>query len=285
MPDNLDAPAEIALLQRPYEERERIAVVPDVKARVAKGAAKVGAAGAGVYVAGILTGPVGVGAVATGSAALMIRNRRKRKKWADLRILQVQRHEAMVLHFPENHPIERHLYIGNPVSPLEYYPAAAYQRSTLEHKAWEAAQLLMTLGATRLKVEGKATHSQELQEKLEGELGVSGSEIEVGASATNRGTSFVVYEYSLPAAEELPSYEQLAEELSWYSREKVFLNVAHARLDKYVDSLAFEVRHEDDRGINSSFEAKVRALGLDLGGSINDAEKQSMGFRMEATFT
>ena len=141
MLNSAQAPAEIALLQRPHEERERITVVQDVTAgkvakRVGKGGLWMGAA----YVGGVAVGPVGVGLALSRPAYKTVRNRLHKRKLKDLRIVNVRQEEAKLLNFPSNHPMERHLYIGNPVRPRDYYPAAAYQRLTLEDKAWEATR-------------------------------------------------------------------------------------------------------------------------------------------------
>jgi hypothetical protein len=183
MTDNTNARAKSALLSRPYDERERITVVDNVTAKtVAKKAGKAGLWGGATYFGSAFgygfavglgfAGPAGAVAavpiILSRPAYKFYRSRRHKKKAHNLHILMVGKQEARLLNFPENHPKERHLYVGNPASAPEYYPAANFQRLTLEHKAWEASQLLMALGATYLKVEGTATHTQELQGKIEG---------------------------------------------------------------------------------------------------------------------
>jgi hypothetical protein len=86
-----------------------------------------------------------------------------RARESGIQILAVGKTEAKTIKFPPGHPRDGVLYIGHPVLSTVYYPMAEFHRVTFEHKFCEAIELLMSLGATHLRVEHVTGWSKEFQ--------------------------------------------------------------------------------------------------------------------------
>lgn len=65
----------------------------------------------------------------------------------------IQATEASQLAFPPGHPKAKVLYGAHPIDTDVYYPVASFHRMVFEHKFAEAINLLMHLGATKIRVE------------------------------------------------------------------------------------------------------------------------------------
>lgn len=67
-------------------------------------------------------------------------------------VLPVSLTTAQAFRFPPGHARKNVLYVGHPVDPGSYIPAAEFHRFLFEHKVAEAIRLIRSLGATTVNV-------------------------------------------------------------------------------------------------------------------------------------
>ena len=221
MSDEKHSRGELKLVQRPYSQRKQIVVIDDTSrarraiAKAGKGGA-IGAVGVG---AAAVAGGVGLAVVAVPAGGLLAWNwRKKRKKKGQVEnegILIIPRKHSGLLTFPPRHPQDNTVYVGHPASDLAYYPAAQFHRTLFEHKASEAVQLLMSLGATRIKIESRQGWSGQVAADMGAQFGLTGGQARLDARSTNRGGSWTVQEYTLTGAQRWVRPEELKTDLAW----------------------------------------------------------------------
>jgi hypothetical protein len=267
------------LLARPYAERQRIIVVDDEAARaLASGhaadveptpaaressnfsLAKLAAFGT----VGILTrDPVLIGVALLNSAP------EGTTPTPTTSMLAVGRTEAQSLTLPPGHPRDRVVYIGHPIVPTTYYPAAAFHRFAFEDKFAEAIRLLMSLGATSIEVEHVRGWSDEFAADIAVPLPAAGK-VEIGGRADKQHSkgSSLLFRATLAGSTE----PMIPEDLVWYPHEPTWRRVAEGRTRYGMREFELSVRYDDDYGIDARFKLAVQKVGLDLGGKFQEHE-------------
>jgi hypothetical protein len=193
-------------------------------------------------------------------------------------VLEVDAAAVAGLVLPPGHPREGVVYIGNPVDPPRYYPAAEFHRMTFEHKLAEAVRLLMALGATELEVRHVAGRSREWAASIDVPIPSKG--LVVGGEGQGRvsSSSALLFRATLEGASE-PS---VPGDLAWYPHEPTWRQVADGRMRYGLREFALAVRYDDDFGVRGSFEAAAAKYGLELGGAFE--EHRSTEWRISGTF-
>jgi hypothetical protein len=193
-------------------------------------------------------------------------------------ILRVGKTAAKEIAFPPGHPRTGVLYIGHPALARAYYPMADFHRVVFEQKFCEAVELLMSLGATKIRVEHVAGWSKDFSARLSIPLGVPSETIALEGKTTGVNRKSLLYEASLPGSDS----PKVPDGLVWYAHERTWQTVAKGRIDFGLSDFSLNVTYEDDFGVNAGLKTTVAKAGLDLGGKFED--HQSTVWRLEGTF-
>jgi hypothetical protein len=188
-----------------------------------------------------------------------------RGRASGLRILQVGRTEAQDLRFPPGHPREGVLYIGHPALANVYYTIAEFHRVTFEHKFCEAIELLMHLGASKIRVEHVRGWSQKFSARLSVPLGPTES-LSTEEERQERKQDQLLYEATLVGT----TKATLPERMVWYPHEPTWQSIANGRIKFGLCDFSLSVSYEDDFGVNAGLKASVQKIGLELGGRFED---------------
>ena len=235
------------LLDRPYSERQRIVVVsgdrpgPDWSG-VARRALETAVS------PGLVAARQAVGAVAPAQS-----------------VLEVDPAAAAELILPPGHPRVGVVYVGNPVEPPCYYPAATFHRMTFEHKLAEAVRLLMALGAVELEVRHVVGRSREWAGRIDVPIPSKG--LVAGGVGEGRGASSSALLFRATLAGGEPS---LPGDLAWYPHEPTWRQVADGRMGYGLHEFELAVRYDDDFGVGGGLRAAADKFSLDLGGSFEE---------------
>jgi hypothetical protein len=213
-----------------------------------------------------------------GAAAVEAVRAWARARESGIQILPIGKTEATTIKFPPGHPRDGVLYIGHPALPTVYYPMAEFHRVTFEHKFCEAIELLMSLGATSLRVERVTGWSKEFLARIAAPLGTAQETATVDAGLNSASRLNLLYEASLPGTDK----PAIPEDLVWYWHEPTWQSVAKGRIMYGLSDFSLTVTYEDDFGINACLKAAVVNAGLDLGGRFED--HVSTVWRIEGKF-
>lgn len=178
--------------------------------------------------------------------------------------LQVKRSEAHKMVFPPAHPRNNVLYVGHPSDSNVYYTVASFHRVAFEHKFAEAVDLLMHLGAIKIKVEHVRGWSSEFAATLSALLPSGSGNAAVGSNSESNTT--LLFEASLPENKSLV----LPNNLVWYPHEPAWQSIAKGRLSFGLNEFSLTVNYEDDFGINAGLKMSAIKAGLDLGGTFEN---------------
>jgi hypothetical protein len=193
-------------------------------------------------------------------------------------VLAVGRSEAATLVFPPGHPRDGVVYVGDPVSAELYYPGADFHRRAFEHKFSDALNLLMALAATRISVQSEEGWGRDFATSLALPLPDLVANLRGGAHGRASHESKLLFEARLS-----PRHPpRLPKGLTWFTHEPTWRATANARLTHGLEHFTLSVRYTDDYGVNADLEAKVAAVGLDLGGEFN--QYRATTWRMEGDF-
>jgi hypothetical protein len=218
---------------------------------------------ASLGLSGMVFGPPGV--LLTGSVAAVI-NKLVNAQESGVRILPVGKNAARAIIFPPGHPRDGVVYVGHPAVKTIYYPMAEFHRLCFEHKFCEAIELLMALGATKLRVEHMSGWSKEFSARLSVPLGDPVQMAHLDAHKTSESRHQLLYEASLIGTE----HPSVPPHLVWYTHEPTWQSVATGRIKFGLNNFSLIVSYEDDFGINAGLKATVVASGLDAGGRFED---------------
>ncbi len=270
------SPENTPFLQRPYIDRQMIVVTDDAVAESARDAER--AAGnrdnatnwsqIGEVALRLALGAT-IPSVSLGVEAI----RELMRAWSRLRsdgirLLQVGKSESNLLDFPPGHPREKVVYVGHPTIPMAYYAAADFHRFTFEHKFSEAIDLLIHLGATKLRVERVRGWSREYAGRMSAPLGPAGENVGMKAGGKSQSHNELLFEANLPGTHA----PLLPDTLAWYTHEPTWQSIANGRIKFGLQNFSLSVSYDDDFGIHAGLKASVGKSGLDLGGNFEDHE-------------
>lgn len=268
------------LLALPYSERQKIVVVPDTVADSAARIQHQEAEGSDDW----LTKAAGrlkvkpwwpmaasvarvVPVIATPIVAVTLYEAWKKSKNEGVDWLLVRRSDAASLQFPVGHPRTNVLYVGHPAIATTYYPAALFHRLTFEHKFTEAVAILISLGATEIRVQHDRGYARSFLAGLNVPLspGIS-TGLDVGAEKKHGAQ--LLFEASLEGSK----HPALPDGLVWYYHEPTWQQIAEACLEHSLRQFSLVVSYEDDFGVNARLKVAAEGIGLDLGGSFENHE-------------
>lgn len=262
-----------SLLERPYSDRQMIVVTDDAVVEAAR-RAELEALEKERTVNWSKIGELAVKALLGGTGFLIAEVTKEAiKAWSRARasgvqVLQIGKSEAAHIAFPPGHPREGVLYIGHPAMPNVYYTTADFHRVTFEHKFSEAIDLLMHLGATKIRVEHVRGWSKEFSSRLTVPLGEADATVTGGVGATRQGGTQLLYEATLAGATE----PRLPDSLVWYPHEPTWQSIAKGRMHFGLQNFSLSVAYEDDLGVNAGLKVSALKAGLELGGQFEDHE-------------
>ncbi len=193
----------------------------------------------------------------------------ERAKKNGINVLQIKDVEAKNLTFAPTHPRRSVLYVGHPSDPKVYYTVASFHRMAFEHKFAEALNLLMNLGATKIKVEHVRGWSSEFAASLSTTL--PNSAISASAGSNSRLNSALLFESSLPENQS----KSIPENLVWYPHEAAWQSIAKGRLSHGLKDFSLTVNYDEDFGINTGLKINAVKAGLDIGGNFQSHEETS----------
>lgn len=191
-----------------------------------------------------------------------------RARESGIQVLPISKSEAVHIAFPPGHPREGVLYIGHPATPNVYYTTADFHRVTFEHKFSEAIDLLMYLGATKIRVEHVRGWSKEFSAHLSVPLGEADATVGAEAGTKQRTGTQLLYEASLAGTKE----PKLPDLLVWYPHEPTWQSIAKGRLNFGLQNFSLNVAYEDDFGVNAGLKVSALKAGLELGGQFENHE-------------
>lgn len=192
-------------------------------------------------------------------------------------VLPVGKTAAKEICFPPGHPRDSILYVGHPAKPSLYFTMADFHRVVFEHKFCEAIELLMSLGATSIRVEHVSGWSKEFSARISVPLG-DADEVLRGESGVKKAASqSLLYEANLAGV--APS---LPDDLVWYHHEPTWKSIANGRLKYGLNDFSMSVAYQDDFGINAGLKLALAKTGLDVGGKFED--HQSTIWKLEGKF-
>lgn len=189
----------------------------------------------------------------------------------------IKKSESSGLTFPPGHPRNGVLYVAHPADDDVYYAMASFHRMAFEHKFSEAIDILMSLGANKIKVE----HIRGWSHEFCGELAVSTPTGNLSATAhnTSKISSSILYEATLDG-HTTPS---IPDQLAWYKHEPTWQSIAKGRIQHGLREFSLSVAYEDNFGINAGLKISAVKSGLELGGRFED--HQATIWRISGTFT
>jgi hypothetical protein len=160
------------ILERSYSDRQLIVVMDDEIVQAARKAEKqlveqqkgVNWSRIGEIALSVLI-PGGMGELITEMTKEAIKAWGRARE-SGVKVLAISKSEATKIIFPPGHPRDAVLYIGHPAMSMVYYTTADFHRVTFEHKFAEAIDLLMRLGATKIRVEHVTGWSKEFSSHL-----------------------------------------------------------------------------------------------------------------------
>jgi hypothetical protein len=249
----------VSLLDRPYAERQRIVVVSRERGTDWQGIARTALGNA--VSPGLAGARRAVAAVAP-----------------PVPVLEVDPAVVSELVLPPGHPREGVVYVGNPVDPPLYYPAATFHRMTFEHKLAEAVRVLMALGARELEVRHVAGRSREWAGRIDVPIPSKGLVVGGEGEGRSSSASAVMFRGTLEGG----AGPALPDDLAWYPHEPTWQPVADGRLHYGLRDFELAVRYDDDFGVGGRLEAAAAKFSLDLGGAFE--EHRSTEWRITGTF-
>ena len=197
-------------------------------------------------------------------------------------VLPVSLSAAQAFRFPPGHPRNNVVYVGHPVDPGSYIPAAEFHQFLFEHKVAEALRLIRLLGATSVNVRSVKGWSREaaLNMGLSLPEPEGGQNVEVGGDVgrTAESRSEVITTMTLRPS----SPPAVPDGLVWMPHEPLWQEVAGARLESGLREFSVDVRSTDDFGVNASLKALVDKVGLDAGGRF--VQHVETIWRLDGTF-
>jgi hypothetical protein len=187
--------------------------------------------------------------------------------------------DAEVLRFPIGHPRKNVVYIGHPVDPPSYIPAADFHRFLFEHKIAEAQRLIRSLGA--LSIEVIRIEGWDLTSGVNVGMTVPttpsvGVNVTAGREAGSGRTVLATMKLNPTMHPRIP------EGLVWFPHEPLWQEVAQARLESGLGAFVVDVRSMDDYGVNANLKTVVSKAGLEFGGSF--VEHRNTVWRLQGTF-
>lgn len=193
-------------------------------------------------------------------------------------MLPIGKSDATEIIFPPGHPREGLLYIGHPAIPRVYYCTADFHRVTFEHKFSEAIDLLMSLGATKIKVEHIRGWAKDFSAKISVPLPEPTAKASAQAQSRESSGSKLLYSATLTGS----STPTIPDDLVWFPHEPTWQSVAKGRVSYGLKNFSLTVSYEDDFGINAGLKIAAAKSGLELGGKFEDHEATT--WKIEGTF-
>jgi hypothetical protein len=205
-----------------------------------------------------------VGGIAIELAKESIKSLAKARE-AGLKILNVPKSEVHQLSFPPGHPRDNVLYAGHPAVPNVYYTMADFHRITFEHKFAEAIEILMYLGASKIRVQ----HIKGWSREIAARIGVSFDNTlsaEMETQKNNKSAHDILFEAVLRGN----TKPVLPDKLAWFPFEPTWQSIVNGRIKFGLKNFNLNISYEDDFGINAGLKVLVQKSGLDVGGKFED---------------
>lgn len=185
----------------------------------------------------------------------------------DMNVRRITRAEASQLCFPLGAARARTLYARHPKEGNRYLPFADFHKFVFGSKAAELEKLLMSLGATYIRIE----HIKGWSKTANGNLTVTRDGVAQGGSVSGSGTTGanVISESRLDGN---PS-PSIPDGLVWFPDEDAWNSLAYGVLQCGQRLWNYSFEYVDDFSVNASMKAWAEGAGIDIGGSFIKHEK------------
>ena len=253
---------ELGIARLPYNDRQRIIVVPDDVLEAYDGGAD---SAPGSWSAdGIRSRLPALGrrSVPTTVPHQSLRAIEALERQG-VRILPVARTEASELGWAAGHPLDGLVYVGDPAMPSSYYQLSDFHVRVFEAKFAEAIRLLGYLGATNFVVRSEEGWGR----KFAGKMTIPVQAIPVTGKGSFRSSASrkVIFEAELsPVAAEEPR------DLYWLQYEPIWREVVDLRLKRGLRRFDLVVDNRSDHQITAEVGTKIKKASLGIGGSYED---------------
>lgn len=168
--------------------------------------------------------------------------------------------------FPLGHPILGHVYAVLPHDDQSYVPFDQYERIVFESKALELSQILIALGATRIRVHQKQGHS--VSDKASSEAAFSpkpgSSLIPFNAKAEGAARSTVAESVLIGGEFDPRRPPRLPMGLKWFDSEPLWQAVVDGRLNHRMTKFQFALSHDSTSAGNIELSLRVPWLSAAL---------------------
>ena len=170
------------------------------------------------------------------------------------------------------HPQEGVLYVGNPMIRNQYVPMTDFHRLMIEQKYAELINLLMKLGATKIKVE----YIRGFGKEFSGNVGLGG--VDAKAEYNSRTESSIILEVFFKGNLE----PELPADMHWYDSEPMWKQVALGRIEGGLENFNIEFNYSNDYSVNGELLTKVKDAKLSVGGDFQG--HQNTLWKVSGTF-
>ena len=157
------------------------------------------------------------------------------------------------------HPFEGVVYVGHPGVPGLYYSVAEFHQRVFEHKFCEAIDLVMSLGASSVKVDRREGFG--VAEAGAMNLAFTPRK-QSDAERQGLGHARGVFEADFPGSDD----PEMPEQTVWMQSEPSWQTLAKARIRYRTEAFSLTVRYENDYGINQTLVSALASAGLGTGG-------------------
>jgi hypothetical protein len=193
-----------------------------------------------------------------------------------LRPIVLEHREVRSLVFSGGGPQEYLIYIGHPMVPKLYFPAADFHRQLFESKKLELANILRSLGAIEYSFKIVRGFGRQANGHIDGIVPIKGGKLDSSFQAEYKGNTRITDDWGETLAPSGPP--MLPKNLIWYSHEPNWQVAAEGRLHYNSMQQNWSLVYESDFGITANAVStlnllKLKLFQLKIGGEFRQFEK------------
>ena len=171
-----------------------------------------------------------------------------------------------------------YVYSSHPKDPKYFIPLANFHNYLLHDKAAEFINLAISLGAKEVKLVDKKSHKSNVN--VSAGITEPTSQVDINSNFNLNKNSDATFDLSIKA-QIATAPPTLPDKLRWYKEEPLWVAMANARLRNWVTEFKVCFTYLQDFSINSNLVGKVSGIGLNIGGTFNNAVKVEQEYTVE----
>jgi acyl carrier protein len=174
--------------------------------------------------------------------------------------------------FPPNHPVPGSAYAMIDVYPDHYVPLSSFHEHYKQTKHAAFIELCASLGAKEICIESAEINSRTLD--INGDIKTPLSGLGLGISVKeNRETGQkIAFKFS-EANKEIKDFDS-----PWLYTEPSWLSMNNLRRKNHLQELGAEFTCLDEMGINVNLAAKMKGVGINIGGNFQEMTKIRLSY-------